>query len=678
MIVNSLQGFFASVKVQNLPAQSRTKFIKWLASGLMASALGMTAQSALAIQFYDITPIGLYDAGHTGNRVQFLSNAGQVVGFADRYNGATWNGRSAWYFNGSSTQEIGLTDANHTSSTGELSNVASFLNNAGQVAGYARHYSGETWNGYSAWYFNGSSTQQIGLTDAGHTSSTGEQNNSARFLNNAGQVAGTAQRYNGALFPGQSAWYFNGSGTQEIGLTDAGHTSSAGEQSNFVWSLNNAGQVVGSAQRYNGVTSAGTSAWYFNGSSTQEIGLTNSEHTSSTGERDNFASVLMLNDAGQVAGSAQRYNGVTPAGASAWYFNGSNTQKIGLTDANHTSSTGQQSNYAQFLNNAGQVAGSARRYNVATWSYSAWYFNGSNTQQIGLTDSSHTSSAGEQNNSVRFLNNAGQVAGHAQRYNGSSTAGQSAWYFGSSTQEIGLTDAGHTSSTGMQSNSVQFLNNAGQVAGHAQRYNGTSFAGQSAWYFNGSSTQEIGLTDAGHTSSSTGEQSNFISFQNNAGQVAGQAQRYNGASYAGLSAWFYDPAANQTFMMNETISVLWGSAYSSIQYLDDNGLALGVYELYNAYGSLGYRVFSFTVADGWNDLGSLVNGGLSAAGWDYLANVYDANGAGQIIGQGVLAGMSDQTPYLLTPVPEPETWAMLLVGLGLVGRAVNLRRRAEI
>ncbi len=262
---------------------------------------------------------------------------------------------------------------------------------------------------------------------AGHTSSTGEQNNFARFLNNAGQVVGTTQRYNGALFPGQSTWYFNGSSTQEIGLTGAEHTSSTGEQSNSVWALNNAGQVVGSAQRFNGATSAGQSAWYFNGSSTQEIGLTDAGHTSSTGERDNFASVLMLNDAGQVAGSAQRYNGATSAGQSAWYFNGSNTQQIGLTDAGHTSSTGEQSNYAQFLNNAGQVAGSAQRYNGASYKgNSAWYFNGSSTQEIGLTDAGHTRTGGQQYNSAQFLNNAGQVAGSAQRYNGTISTGQSA------------------------------------------------------------------------------------------------------------------------------------------------------------------------------------------------------------------------------------------------------------
>ncbi len=117
--MNSLQGFTASATVQSLPAQSRAKSIKWLVSGLTAGVLGMAAQSALAIQYYDITLIGLYDAGHTSNTAQFLNYTGQVVGFAERYNGATWNGRSAWYFNGSSSLEIGLTDAGHTSNTGE-------------------------------------------------------------------------------------------------------------------------------------------------------------------------------------------------------------------------------------------------------------------------------------------------------------------------------------------------------------------------------------------------------------------------------------------------------------------------------------------------------------------------------------------------------------------------------
>ncbi|MCC7416644.1 MAG: DUF3466 family protein [Acidobacteria bacterium] len=52
----------------------------------------------------------------------------------------------------------------------------------------------------------------------------------------------------------------------------------------------------------------------------------------------------------------------------------------------------------------------------------------------------------------------------------------------------------------------------------------------------------------------------------------------------------------------------------------------------------------------------------------------DINAAGQIVGQGLVDGDGRQHSFLLTPVPEPQTWAMVLAGLALTG--VFARRRA--
>jgi hypothetical protein len=374
-----------------------------------------------------------------------------------------------------------------------------------------------------------------------------------------------------------------------------------------------------------------------------------------------------------VAGLASRYNGSTYAGRNAWLYSGSTTQEIGLTGAGHTRSDGYQSNYADILNAAGQVAGYADRFNGSTATgSSAWLYSGSTTQEIGLTDAGHTRSDGYQANKALHFNAVGQVAGNAERFNGSTATGSSAWlYSGSTTQEIGLTDAGHTRSDGYQYNGVGPLNAAGQVAGNATRFNGSTNTGGSAWFYNGSTTQEIGLTDAGHTRND-GYQQNNAERLNAAGQVGGFAYRFNGSTMTGQSAWFYDSLTNQTYSMDASVSALTGVANSSIFYLGDDGLVLGQYALFDAGGaSLGNRTFSFTVADGWADLGSLVDGGLNDAGWSYLATIYSSNGSDYIIGQGVLTGMNSQAAYLLTPVPEPETWAMLLAGLGLVGWAAK-------
>ncbi|MDP2834953.1 MAG: PEP-CTERM sorting domain-containing protein [Pseudomonadota bacterium] len=150
--------------------------------------------------------------------------------------------------------------------------------------------------------------------------------------------------------------------------------------------------------------------------------------------------------------------------------------------------------------------------------------------------------------------------------------------------------------------------------------------------------------------------------------MAGRSARYNGSTDNGQSAWFYDDDQNQTYTFDFS-QVYSGHGYSEIKYLGDDGLALGYHVT-----ELGYYAFAWTVEDGFADLGSLIEGGLDAD-WSYLAAAYRGNAQGQIIGIGRLAFGGGQGAYLLTPVPEPETYALMLVGLGLVGLQSRRKRK---
>lgn len=619
-----------------LPSHSQKRPAPWLTSSVVVGFLWLAATSAHAITTYDIRVIGLTGTDYTSSTgwqfswVRSVNGSGQVAGISNKYTSA-YGGFSAWVYDGSSTREIGLYDALHTNSNGSSHNqmnLVGALNAAGQVVGYAQRYSGTAIRGQSAWFYDGSSTREIGLTDAGHTRGDGTQYNAvsvyagAGAFNGAGQVAGYASRYNGWTSTGQSAWFYDGSTTQEIGLIDAGHTRSDGYQQNVAYHLSAAGQVVGLADRYNGSSSAGRNAWIFNGSSTQQIGLTSGVHTRGDGYQ--YAYVRGQNAAGKVAGESIAYGGMTEVGNSAWLYSGGGTQQIGLTGTRHTNSS------------------TASHYNR-----------------------------------VIALNDAGQVIGDAVQYDGAVSSGRSAWiYNGSSTQEIGLTDVFHSQS-GFQNNYASVLNADGQVAGVAERYLSPTgpVSGTSAWIYDGASTQEIGLNDATHTRED-GYQSNSVNKINALGQVAGSAERFAYDSLPwGVSAWLYDPLTDMTYNLDIPETEPADRAESGVTFLGDDGLALGYYRLFDANGyQAGTHAFAFTVVDGWNDLGNLVDGGLNTAGWEYLADAYRADGASVIAGNGKLAGINGQAAYLLTPVPEPETWAMLLAGLCLVGVATRRSR----
>jgi hypothetical protein len=65
-----------------------------------------------------------------------------------------------------------------------------------------------------------------------------------------------------------------------------------------------------------------------------------------------------------------------------------------------------------------------------------------------------------------------------------------------------------------------------------------------------------------------------------------------------------------------------------------------------------------------------------AARWN-LTDAVDINDSGQILGSGYTP-QGRRIMYLATPVPEAGTWAMLLLGSGLVGLAVQRRRAVAV
>jgi len=82
------------------------------------------------------------------------------------------------------------------------------------------------------------------------------------------------------------------------------------------------------------------------------LGFENTEHTSDTGYR--FSYVNYLNTAGQAAGTQNRYNGTAnDLGRTAWCFNGAALFNIGLTDAEHTNTNGYRYSSVFGLNAAG-------------------------------------------------------------------------------------------------------------------------------------------------------------------------------------------------------------------------------------------------------------------------------------------------------------------------------------
>ncbi|WP_170304269.1 FxDxF family PEP-CTERM protein [Duganella radicis] len=333
-------------------------------------------------------------------------------------------------------------------------------------------------------------------------------------------------------------------------------------------------------------------------------------------------------------------------------------------------------------------AGTVPKYTVQSFATSTSTTPGrvsSNGQMVGLTyvgsnlaafiTSGNSSAITPPINGVVYaqaINASGQIAGNSSlNYPGSQV------YFASGGTITALGLGGGYSALGN-------MNDSGVVVGSAQTASGEVHAFYSS---NGGAAQDLGTLSGGTSSYAYGV--------NAAGDAVGQATAANGVGHAviyknnsiiDIGGAYSDSGWSSAHDINSSGQVAGTMQYDrsfngSVSFVWDNGN----YQVLSMYGAVGIDDSGTVV--GYNEFGTtgmiwrdgsyyyLQDVLATPNSWSILS-VEDVNGAGQISAWGCNAAGSQCGAILLTPVPEPETYAMLLGGLALCGLLARRRKLA--
>lgn len=270
------------------------------------------------------------------------------------------------------------------------------------------------------------------------------------------------------------------------------------------------------------------------------------------------------------------------------------------------------------INNAGVAAGYS--YTTGNASEHAAVWNG--------TQASSLDTLGGGYSHALAISNAGDVAGYA--FTADNIKHATVWH---GTTVTNLDPLGTDSS-------AFGINNAGEAVGYVTTASGK----QHATVWRGTTAIDLGTLGGAYSSAAA---------INTAGDVVGLAATASGVQRATL--WH----------ANTTIDL--GNGYATA--INNSGQVLG---------------FSGGAATLWTINGSVVTAtGINSfltvsdisAGW-VLASAYGINDVGSIVGQAQNTQTGAYNAFLLSAnaVPEPDTCAMLLTGLGLMGFMVHRRK----
>ena len=279
------------------------------------------------------------------------------------------------------------------------------------------------------------------------------------------------------------------------------------------------------------------------------------------------------------------------------------------------------------INQLGQVAGFGAGGRAALWQ------NGSGFD-LGTLGGAHSYASG--------INNAGQVVGQSY-IDSDNVAFHAALWQGNSVLDLGTLGGRFSAANG--------INNGGQVVGQASTSNNSSF--HATLWSNGT------VLDLGTLG---GKYSSAIAISDS-GYVVGQAD----VPLAGLTGM------HATLWQNGQIrdlGVLAGGTESSARAVNLGGQVVG----YSFYGGSEAPHAMLWHNGIMLDLNSMLAAETVQAGW-VLSDASGINDFGAIVGSAYNIRTGANHAYLLAPVPEPSSWALMMAGLGAV--LLGVRRRKQ-
>lgn len=277
------------------------------------------------------------------------------------------------------------------------------------------------------------------------------------------------------------------------------------------------------------------------------------------------------------------------------------------------------------------------------------------------------------------INNAGQVTGTSSSFGSQNSA---IW------QDGRLTDLG--SLYGFNGAGSGFaINNSGQVAGES----GPAFGARHATLWNGSSIVDLGtlggpisysysagygINDAGHVvgKSFTDQYFEHAALWKDGNAIdLGTLGGGNSVAYGINNAdQVVGSAGTQNFTNH---AVLWqnGQVIDLTIGLDGGSIAYAINNRGQVVGNLGNSAGFMWQNGVLTDLNSLLDAQVVRDGW-HVVDARAINNNGAIIGDAINYQTGKQSAFILTPVPEPETWATLVLGLGALAWVAR-RRKAQ-
>jgi len=258
--------------------------VRWDSSSTSATELGV---------------LGFSDSGYTNSAAYAINQSGVAAGFARKYERGNNKGDRAVRWNSSGTEATELSHLG-TSFFGNTHSRASAINNAGNVAGYAIKYDDGKNLGIRAvrWDATGTQATELGVIST-HASGTG--NSRALDINNHGAVVGYGTVYDGTNSLGPRAIRWNASSSVAVELDNLG-LDGFGRTFSQATAINDLGTAIGFADKYESGINRGFRAvrWDSNGTEITELGQ--------LGPHDGSTSVFSINNAGWAVGRASKFD----------------------------------------------------------------------------------------------------------------------------------------------------------------------------------------------------------------------------------------------------------------------------------------------------------------------------------------------------------------------------------